>query len=300
MKKFWYFILETRAGILSTTILPVALGSSLAYYLEKTFSPIIFWLVLAGYCLVHIGSNIINDYFDAKDGTDNVNTGFIAPFSGGGRLLQDGKLSPPEILGEAILIFTAAAVLFAVVSLKAGPMALLPAVLGMLSGIFYSAPPFKISRTGFGEMLVAAVFGPIITLGAFCAQAKTLNILSAVISLPLGLLTAAFVITAEFPDSEADGKTGKRNLIVRLGKKRGVLLFGAVSMLAYAVETAGLFCGYIPAAGLWVLAGMPFSIIAFIELLRKHNMPAKLGLACAMALIAHFISGAALAAVFFR
>jgi 1,4-dihydroxy-2-naphthoate octaprenyltransferase len=300
MKKLWYFILETRAGILSTTILPAALGSSLAYNLGKKFNLLIFWLVLGGYCLIHLGSNIINDYFDSIDGTDNINTGFAAPFSGGGRLLQNGKLSRKEILGEAVLLFAAAAALFAAVSLKAGSIVIWPAALGTASGIFYSAAPLKISRTGYGEMLVTAVFGPLIALGAFCAQAGEFNILPVIISIPLGLLTAAFVIMAEFPDREADQKTGKKNLVVRLGKKKGVLLFGAVSLLAYAVESACIFRGYVPAAGLWAIAGMPFSVMAFIELFRKHNTPEKLGFACAMALIAHFISGAALVAVFVR
>ena len=300
MKKFWYFILETRAGILSTTVLPVALGSSLAYHLQKTFDPFIFWLVLGGYCLIHLGSNIINDYFDAIDGTDNINTGFVAPFSGGGRLLQDGKLSRGEILGEAVLMFAAASVLFAFVSLKAGIIVIWPAALGMASGIFYSAPPLRISRSGFGELLVIVVFGPLIALGAFCSRDGSFSILPAVISLPLGFLTAAFVIIAEFPDREADKKTGKKNLVVRLGEKKGVLLFGAVSLLAYAVEAACLSVGYIPPQGAWAAAGMPFSIVAFIELFRKYRTPGKLGFACAMALIAHLISGAALVAVFAR
>jgi 1,4-dihydroxy-2-naphthoate octaprenyltransferase len=298
MKKLWAYILETRAGILSTTIIPVMLGSVIARRGGAVFKADIFFLTLAGFCLIHLGTNIINDYFDALDGTDNVNAGFIPPFSGGSRMLQKGRLSPREILAEGILLFLAAAAMLAAVSLKAGPSILWFLAGGLAAGIFYSAPPFKISRTGFGEILVAAVFGPLITLAAFMVQAGACSAVPVIISIPAGLLTAAFVIMAEFPDFEADRDTGKDNLVVRLGKKNGVILYAVVSIAAYAVIAAAALSGFVPKACGFAIFGSLFSVYAAVELYRKYETPGKLGLACALTLVSHMIAGAALIIAF--
>ena len=298
MKKLWYFILETRAGILATTAIPVMLGSAVAYNKTGLFSPYIFWLILGGYCLIHLGTNVINDYFDAIGGTDNINTGFIAPFTGGGRMLQKRKLSPREIFYEAVILFIAASALFIAASVKSGAIVLWPAAAGMAAGIFYSAPPLKISGSGFGEILIAMVFGPLLSAAAYAAQTKELSLIPAAASILPGLLTAAFVILAEFPDYDADRATGKKNLVVRLGKKNGILLFGAVLAVSYGLEAWCVHAGYIPKSGLWALSGAIFSVCALIELLRKHATPGKLGLACFMSLAAHLTSGAALVLAF--
>jgi 1,4-dihydroxy-2-naphthoate octaprenyltransferase len=298
MKKLWAYILETRAGILSTTIIPVMLGSVIARHGGALFKADTFFLTLAGFCLIHLGTNIINDYFDAKDGTDNVNAGFISPFSGGSRMLQKGRLSLREILAEGILLFLAAAIMFAAVALKSKAAILWFLAGGLAAGIFYSAPPFKISHTGFGEILVAAVFGPMITLAAFMVQAGEFSAVSVIISIPAGLLTVAFVIMAEFPDFEADRDTGKDNLVVRLGKKNGVILYGFVSILAYGIIAAAIFAGYVPKSAIYASVGLAFSVYAAVELYRKYKTPEKLGLACALTLVSHLIAGAALIIAF--
>jgi len=168
----------------------------------------------------------------------------------------------------------------------------------MAAGIFYSAPPLKISGSGFGEILIAAVFGPLLSGAAYAAQAKEFSPVPAVVSVIPGLLTAAFVILAEFPDYEADRATGKKNLVVRLGKKSGVLLYGTVIFSAYGFAAWSVITGYIPKNGHWVLGGIFFSAYAFIELLRAKKSPEKLGLACLISLMAHLVTGMALVAAF--
>ena len=295
MKKIWSYIVETRAGILSTTVLPVILGTTLASYCGHQINIILLWSLLGGFVFTHLGTNIVNDYFDAGDGTDGINTGFIGPFTGGSRMLQSGALSMKEVLSEGIVFFVLAAACFISASLKSNPVVLVAGVLGIASGIFYSAPPLKISRTGFGETLVFFVFGPLITFTAYYAQTMEpglkLNLEPVIISIPLGLLTAAFVIIAELPDRLADMETGKNNLAVKFGPEKTVFLYAAVSAAAYLCIPAGIAMGIMPAGGLLAISGAVVSAAAFFELRRKYKTPGKLGLACALTLVAHLITG---------
>jgi 1,4-dihydroxy-2-naphthoate octaprenyltransferase len=129
-------------------------------------------------------------------------------------------------------------------------------------------------------------------------QAGACSAVPVIISIPAGLLTAAFVIMAEFPDFEADRDTGKDNLVVRLGKKNGVILYAVVSIAAYAVIAAAALSGFVPKACGFAIFGSLFSVYAAVELYRKYETPGKLGLACALTLVSHMIAGAALIIAF--
>jgi|ERR1035437_575424 1,4-dihydroxy-2-naphthoate octaprenyltransferase len=300
MKKILAYVLETRAGILSTTIIPVILGSVLASYRGSTLKPGIFWAVLLGFIFIHLGTNVINDYFDALDGTDNINKEFIGPFTGGSRLLQSSVLTLIEVRAEGIVFFVLAAACLAYASLKSNGFVLLSGMLGMASGIFYSAPPFKIARTGFGEALVFLNFGPLIAFASYTAQTNAPSLEPMIISLPLGLLTAAFVVMAEFPDYNADRETGKNNLVVRLGRKRSRILYAAITAAAFSSIPVGIFWGIMPAKGLLAGCAGLLSAAACLELWKKYETPSKLGPACALTLAAHFIAGALLIGAYVR
>lgn len=291
MKKLLAYIIETRAGILSTTVLPVILGTVMASYGGYAVNKEVFWILLFGFIFTHLGTNIINDYYDAMDGTDNVNKDFIGPFSGGSRLLQSGRLTMNEVLIEGVIFFAAALACFIFASLRSNIYVLAAGIAGMAAGFFYSAPPFKVSRTGFGEFLVFLVFGPLIAAAAYTAQSNVLSFAPAVVSLPLGLLTAVFVIAAEFPDYEADKQTGKNNLTVRLGVKNARLLYASVSAAAFACVLAGNLAGILPVKGLYAAGAAVLSLLAFYELWKKYETPSKLGPACGLTLAAHLITG---------
>lgn len=299
MNKISAFAAETRAGILGTTIIPAAAGAAAAYYGHGAFAWGVFLAVLAGFIFLHLGTNVINDYFDAKDGTDNVNKNYISPFTGGSRLLQTGAMTPREVLAEGMVLFiVAAGFLCFAAAASAGPFILPVLVFAAASGIFYSAPPFKISHTGFGELLVFVNFGPVICCTSYYAQAHAFSATALLVSVPMGLMTASFVLIAGFPDYEADKKTGKKNLVVRLGRKKARYVYAGILVLSYMWVISAAACGIMPARGLAALAAAPASAFAAVSLWKNYNAPLKLAPACAMTLAAHLIAGAAIAAAF--
>ncbi len=60
-----------------------------------------FLLVLTGGIFVHLGANVVNDYYDYTSGNDTLNKEFVRPFTGGSRTIPTGLLTPREVfLGQ--------------------------------------------------------------------------------------------------------------------------------------------------------------------------------------------------------
>ena len=64
----------TRGGFTSASLFPIfALASMLAAFGDNLFNPLSFILCIAGVVFLHLSSNLFNDYFDVKHGTDGIN-----------------------------------------------------------------------------------------------------------------------------------------------------------------------------------------------------------------------------------
>ena len=100
--KYWITII--RAPFLTATIAPILLGSAIAYNEFGTFDWSIFWLVFVGALFAHIGTNVINDYFDHTSRNDEMNKLF-SPFNGGSRGIQSGLITPANTLLFSLFSF---------------------------------------------------------------------------------------------------------------------------------------------------------------------------------------------------
>jgi 1,4-dihydroxy-2-naphthoate octaprenyltransferase len=94
-------------------------------------------------------------------------------------------------------------------------------------------------------------------------------------SVPLGLLIAAFLWIAEFPDYRADSASGKRTLVVQLGRKAASRVFAVIVAIAF------LLLVWLPVAGLprgvWLgVAGLPFAAMAARRLWSEPETTARI------------------------
>src|SRR5690348_11953309 len=82
----------TRPGFLVVTAVGCGLGIAVALSCGCGARPVdaVATVVLA--LLSHAAANVYNDWADDRIGSDAINTERIAPFSGGSRLIQDGRL----------------------------------------------------------------------------------------------------------------------------------------------------------------------------------------------------------------
>ena len=90
------YLLATRPQFFTAVIIPAILGTAIAFKVTSEFNGLYFTITLATLLLCHGSINILNDYFDHKNGTDEINTERLSPFTGGSRVIQDKILTPKE------------------------------------------------------------------------------------------------------------------------------------------------------------------------------------------------------------
>ena len=225
--------LATRPAFLSASIIPVIAGTAWGYGQTGSFDLYAFLLALAATALAHGGVNVLNDVYDDKNGTDRINDGRIFPFSGGSRFIQNKIMNAPQMarLGWTLLLLSLIVGLW-LATIK-GWMIIALGTGGVLLGIAYSAPPPALSARGWGEIAVGIGFGPLPVMGAAWLQGSGAGIDGFIFSAIIGLWVALVLIANEVPDMDADGASGKRTLVVRLGHKNTAILYFGLHLLAF-------------------------------------------------------------------
>ncbi len=208
------YLKAVRAPFLAGSVIPVIIGAVFAFD-QGFFSPGFFLLCVAGIIGLHLGANLLNDYYDAR-GSDPLNVRFT-PFSGGSRVIPNGEVSPRTVLMMALVFFAVGLATGTGLAFSGRPLVIPIGLLGLWAGWAYSAPPLKLMNRGWGEVLIFFAFGPLITLGTYYVLSGTLNGTAFILGAPQGFFIAGVIWINQFPDYEADKKVGKRNLVVRFG-----------------------------------------------------------------------------------
>lgn len=268
VKRFLYniklWIKESRAPFFTGSIIPVLLGSSLAWYDTSSFLWLNFWLTLIGIVLIHAGTNMANDYFDHLSGCDEVNPN-PTPFSGGSRMIQNGLIAPKKVLCASLISLSAGSGIGLYLNYVAGRnVILILGIIGVFLAFFYTANPFKFAYKTFGELAVGIGFGPLIVMGSYYVQAQNLSTREFLVSLPMGILIALILYINEFPDYESDKQVGKKTLVVVLGKKKAIALYHFLMFFTYFVIILLVAFKTLPYICLVALISLPISIKAFI------------------------------------
>ncbi len=210
------------------------------------------WLgltVLSIFC-IEVAKNASGDLIDFDRGVDQrVAPQDRSPFSGGKRVLVDGLLSRRQTAGIAAVFYAFGIAGGLAIAAWREPDVLWLGVLGVGCAFFYHAPPLQLSYRGWGEAAVAVCYGPLIAAGVFLVLRGTITPPIVFASLPLGLLIAAFLWINQFPDFQADRAAGKRNLVVRLGRRRAVRGYAALLALAGVLLVLAHLAG--TPSGIW-------------------------------------------------
>lgn len=287
--KSW--MIELRAPFLTATLAPVFLGTTIALARQGALNPTYFLLCLIGAVFSHLGTNVVNDYFDHKSGNDEINQEFVRPFSGGSRTIQLGLLTPREVFLGAVLFFASATIIGLYFTLTLGAFMLVLVAIGLISGFFYTGNPLNWASKGIGETLVAANFGALMTLGAFYVQAQRLAFEPLVASIPISLLIAAVLYINEFQDYTADKAVGKNTLVVRLGRQKAAYGYALIVSAAYLFVIFNVVLGVTPVYTLFALIPLPLALYAMRHTFRFHSEPFSLVPANALTVVFHFLTG---------
>lgn len=209
------------------------------------------WLAVTifGFFAIEVAKNASGDIYDyetdmavaVEDRTD---------FSGGKRVLVDGLLSIPQTWAIAIAFYVLGISAGVAIVFLREPLAIWPGIIGLALAWSYNGPPGSFAYRGLGELDVAICYGPLICISVYLIQMGEVRSEAFLVSIPLGILIAAFLWINEFPDYEADRKVNKRNLIVRLGRHRASRLLPVIQGSAFLIVAALPACG-LP-RGVWL------------------------------------------------
>lgn len=296
-KGFWQ-LADPKIWIASTV--PMAVGAALAFGRTGRFN--IFWFVIslvAAY-LIEIGKNAVNEVVDYLSGVDrNVEPDKKTPFSGGKKTIIEGKLTVLEAGIISFFTFGAACLIGIYIMFFREMSIFWIGFAGVLLAFFYSVPPFKLAYRGFGELTVGLTFGPLVLSGMYLVMANELDWSVVVVSLPIAFLISNVLVINQFPDYEADARGNKKNIVVRLGKKKSVTVHMILYALAYAAFIAIVVVYKNP---LWLLgfASIPFAVKSMRAARLHYNNVKELMQANAATIVVYQITGLAMviAAIF--
>ena len=228
------------------------------------------WLVLTviGIFFIEVGKNASGEVVDYDSGTDlRVADRDRSPFSGGKRVMVDGLLTREQTQRIAMLCYSLGITCGVMIGLLRDVRIMALGAVGVGLAWFYHGGTLRLSYRGFGELAVALAYGPLIVNGTYLVQAGYLSAPLLHASMSLGLLVAAFLWINQFPDYEADLASGKRNLVVRLGRERAAFAYVVLTATGYL----WLFFAawqYPAAQGMLLgLSGLPLSCFAAVRLL---------------------------------
>ncbi len=302
----WAFAI-TRGGFTSASLFPIfAVAAFLAGLGDGLFTITSLVLCSLGVVFLQVSSNLFNDYYDVKDGTDGLNNEYFnaglnstllegAQLSGGSRSIELGLITLKGTLSLARNTMLTAIILTGLLILNSfyntgdfsnAKNALFLGIIGGLLGYFYTARPLRlVARRGLGEITIFLAFGPVLTLGALYAiSSSTIEMYSeefynaVYLGIPFGFLTTNILYINQFPDTISDAKTGKNHLIVTLGKKAarwGYLLILIAAFLSSYFLLSPLENNIQNFNSIFFIIGngllFLYGFIAFINLKKNYN-----------------------------
>jgi 1,4-dihydroxy-2-naphthoate polyprenyltransferase len=208
----WF--LATRPRTLVAGLIPVAVGSALAYR-DHVFAILPALAALIGALFIQIGTNLVNDYFDFKRGADTVDR------LGPPRATQQGWLSPQAVIRGAMVCFGLAFVVgLYLVSVAGWPLVVI-GLCSLTAGYAYTGGPFPLAYNGLGDVFVLVFFGFVAVGGTYFVQGQSLSTTTLLAAVPVGLLGVALLAVNNTRDEKTDAAAGKKTLVVRFGATFG-------------------------------------------------------------------------------
>jgi 1,4-dihydroxy-2-naphthoate octaprenyltransferase len=220
------WLMAARIRTLPAAIAPVLVGTALAGW-QHIFHPLRFVAALIGAIFIQVGTNLSNDYSDARRGADAEDR--LGPV----RVTAGGLVPPRQVLIATYVSFGVAVLAGAYLVVVAGWQLLLVGAASILAGVLYTGGPKPYGYEGLGELFVFLFFGIVAVAGSYFVQVKHLDWKAFALAVPVGLLASAILVVNNFRDSDSDRRAGKRTLAVRLGRQRTRTMFAVIVYLAF-------------------------------------------------------------------
>lgn len=260
--KFW--INNARPISLPQSMLPALTAVALSVG-AGNFSVIAAIASVIGVACLHLGMNLLDDWFDYKVGSAEARQS-VANEGFRGRMIKypyltSGEATPTQLLKAICCIMGIAAVMGLIVMYLRGPMILGWVAACLVIGVSYSGGPLKLGFRGLGEMVIFIMFGPLMMTGVYYAITGTLDWKITWLSIAVGLLVTNIVYSHSVLDAIPDQKMGKKTMAHLMGSGKGQILLSALlNTVPYIMVVIAVVLGQLHPAFLAVLLVLPMSL----------------------------------------
>lgn len=246
----------TRAKTLPVMLSPVAVGGALGWKDGQFFTWGWFLVTLLGAAALHLGANVLNDYFDERSGADKMARLDRSSIVTGSGMISSGTMMASEVLGLAAALFIVALACGVALALARGWLVVLFGAAGAFLAWQYVAPPLRYGYRGrgLGEVGIFAAFGFLPVVGTFYVQTQRVTSDVMWASLAPGMLTTLVLYHHHFLHWKADRAAGKMTPVAVLGPETGLIFSGIAITATYVVLVAQVATGLFPAWSLFALA----------------------------------------------
>jgi 1,4-dihydroxy-2-naphthoate octaprenyltransferase len=263
--KDWFLL--SRAPFLIAVVAPYIVGTLLASRALGIFNGPVFLLGMAGALCVQLIAHFSGEVYDLQEDRLSV-TLERNFFSGGSQVVVENRIQPARVKTLIRIAFLAAVFLGLLLQFcfNTGKLTFLLGASGIACAYFYSRPPIRLVSRGWGELLIAYAFGWLAVNCGFYLQAGRLDLLATWVSLPVALSIVNMILMNEYPDYPADKLTLKQNMLVRIGKEKGAVVYAFLAISGSALFFWGL------TKGLPVLAVVFYLPVFFISMGLTYQM----------------------------
>ncbi len=216
---------------------PLLLGQALWFSLSGRFNLPLAGLTWLFGLIIQLYIVYANDLADVA--VDRLNVTFT-PFSGGSRVLVEGKLSVPDLKTAVAVTVILNGLIGLCLLFQGRPLAPLLILVSLALLWLYSFPPVRLSYRGGGEFLQMTGVGLVLPLFGYYVQAGSPDAFQWRYVAALLPLQLACAFSTTLPDEPSDRAGGKKTIAVILGGKRAkavviVLHLLALSLLAVVI-----------------------------------------------------------------
>jgi 1,4-dihydroxy-2-naphthoate octaprenyltransferase len=260
--------MAARPRTLPAAIAPVLVGSAAAVWQVEDLDWLPFVAALVGSIFIQIGTNLANDYSDARRGADTEDR--LGPV----RVTSAGLVAPRRVLYATWAAFAVAIAAGMYLATVAGVIILVVGALSIAAGVLYTGGPRPYGYAGLGELFVFLFFGLVAVNGSYYVQLEELDWLPFGLSISVGLLATAILVVNNIRDIDTDRRAGKSTLAVRIGREAARRLYVAMLTGAFAALPLTLWLADGPACALIGVVAAPLAAKPVRAVLERTDGPA--------------------------
>jgi 1,4-dihydroxy-2-naphthoate octaprenyltransferase len=267
LKGLRLWLMASRPRTLPAAVAPVLVGTAAAVVQTNDIRAGAFIAALLGSVFIQIGTNLANDYSDARRGADDVDR--LGPV----RVTAAGLVTPRRVLTATYLAFAVAVACGLYLVTVAGPVIIAVGIFSIAAGVLYTGGPRPYGYEGLGEPFVFLFFGLVAVNGSYYVQVEELDKLPFGLSISIGALATAILVVNNVRDINTDRRAGKDTLAVRIGRENARRVYVGLIALAYIALPVTLAIADGPWWALLGFASLPLAFRAARPVLTKTDGP---------------------------